>query len=117
MITHWTVIGYYPETHEVYVEHVTGEDLTPETAVDMAHEILPEREDAATIAVFRGHLEDEWGDKGMPTIHEHDDDGCAGCVHPECNARHPYQAPVVSHFRDDPLFRGVCVRCQEEGVI
>ena len=106
MITHWTVVGYYPETNEVYVEHVTGEGLTVEAAITKAYEIEPGRIKATTIAVFRGHQDDEYRDLGMSTDEL-----------PDVRLRHPLQGEVVSHYPGDEYFANKCIKCMEEGPI
>lgn len=50
----YTVVGYYPEEGDSYVEWT--EAVTPEEAVEAAHEIDPARYDAVVVAVFEGHM-------------------------------------------------------------
>ena len=101
MIKHWTVVGYYPETKEVYVEHITGESLTPVMAIGEAYRIEPARGEgsAVIIAVFRGHHDDEYGDLGMSTMSERE--------------WHPRQNAIESHYEGEEPFADRCVMCME----
>ena len=89
MIEHWTVVGYYPvgscgsyDDGETYVEHVTFDNLNikeyigsegVKSAVSLALAIKPTRKESIIIAVFRGHLDDEYNGLGMSTErHQHD---------------------------------------------
>ena len=70
MLEHWTVVGHYPGHDESYVEHVTVEgkpDLEQNMKEIVAAAIAVDsaREEAEVVAVFRGHLDDEYYGLGM----------------------------------------------------
>lgn len=54
----YTVVGFYVDSREndSYVEWV--ETRTPQGAIGAAIDLNPAREEAFTVAVFEGHIED-----------------------------------------------------------
>ena len=71
----YTVVGYYPETDETYVEWVEAEDvmcaITASVAIDEA------RMEAVTVSVFEGHMVDKWTNKGRATEETNDNGECS----------------------------------------
>ncbi|KKK66543.1 hypothetical protein LCGC14_2963060, partial [marine sediment metagenome] len=58
----YTVVGYYPETDETFVEWV--EAISISEAIAIACAIDDARTTAAIVSVFEGHLVDKWTNKG-----------------------------------------------------
>lgn len=65
--TIWTVVGYWPETGEAWVEYGNGsnEDEAVRSALSELHEGEANLEDLYIVAVFLGRQEDKLGCGGV----------------------------------------------------